>query len=331
MEAEGDGAPYPGCVTPLGVATLASLRAPTSTRSAWDAVGEGGRRLLLPPTYAGMEAEGDGAPYPGCVTPLGVATLASLRAPTSTRSAWDAVGEGGRRLLLPPTYAGMEAERDGAPYPGCVTPLGVATLASLRAPTSTRSAWNAVGEGGRRLRSAPTYAGMEAERDGAPYPGCVTPLGVATLASLRAPTSTRSAWDAVGEGGRRLRSAPTYAGMKAESAGTLYSGYLTPLGVATLASLRAPTSTRSAWNAVGEGGRRLRSAPTYAGMKAESAGTLYSGYLTPLGVATLASLRAPTSTRSAWNAVGEGGRRLRFLRRTPAWRPRAPERSTRAV
>ena len=34
---------------------------------------------MLPPTYAGLEAEGDGARYPGCLTPLG---CASLRAPT---------------------------------------------------------------------------------------------------------------------------------------------------------------------------------------------------------------------------------------------------------
>ena len=34
----------------------------------------------LPPTYARMKAEGDGAPYPGCMTSLGVAALASLRA-----------------------------------------------------------------------------------------------------------------------------------------------------------------------------------------------------------------------------------------------------------
>ena len=127
-----------------------------------------------------MKAEGDDAPYPGCVTPL---AFGSLRAPTSVPFALHAVGEDGRRLRRSaPTYAYMKAESDGTRYPGCVASLGVAALASLRAPTSVPFSPHAVGEDGRRLRrSAPAFACMEVESDGTSYPGCVTPLAFGSL------------------------------------------------------------------------------------------------------------------------------------------------------
>ena len=83
----------------------------------------------LHPTYAWMETEGDEAPYPGCLTPLGVAALASLRTPTSVRSALNAVGGDGRRLLrfLQRTPGWRRRETVN---PGCLTSLGCACASS---------------------------------------------------------------------------------------------------------------------------------------------------------------------------------------------------------
>ena len=129
MKTESDGTLYLGCATSLG---SASLRAPTSVQSATNAVGGDGRRLrlaararlrlalALPRAYACIEVEGDGAPYPGWMTPLGVAALASLRARASRLA-----------LALPRAYACIEVEGDGTPYPGCLTPLGSASLRAL--------------------------------------------------------------------------------------------------------------------------------------------------------------------------------------------------------
>ena len=292
IESEGDGAPYPGCVTPLA---FGSLRAPTSVPFAPGAVGGDGRRLrflrrtpgssrretarltravwlrsapprcarrpqchllralsaetvgacassdvrrdrvggrrralpglsgfarlrlaaradlsaicsgrcrrrrsalALPRTYAGIESEGDGAPYPGCLASLGSASLrAPAFGPGCPARAWR------RRpaLALPRTYAGIESEGDGAPYPGCLASLGSASLrAPAFGPGCPARAWR------RRpaLALPRTYAGIESEGDGAPYPGCLASLG---SASLRAPTSVPFAPGAVGGDGRRLR------------------------------------------------------------------------------------------------------------------------------
>ena len=98
MKAEGDGAPYPGWMASLGCVyassnvrldegggrrgALPGLDGFARRRYARLAARAGLRPTLaaLPRAYADMEAEGDGAPYPGWMASLGVAALASLRA-----------------------------------------------------------------------------------------------------------------------------------------------------------------------------------------------------------------------------------------------------------
>ena len=184
MKAEGDEALYPGCVTSLASAALRlAARADLGLIFLERSWRRRSALAALPPTYAGMKAEGDEALYPGCVTSLASAALRlAARADLGLIFLERSWRRRSALAALPPTYAGMKAEGDEALYPGCVTSLASAALrlaarADLGLIFLERS-W--------RRRSAlaalpPTYAGMKAEGDGAPYPGCVTSLASAAL------------------------------------------------------------------------------------------------------------------------------------------------------
>ena len=150
---------------------------------------------MLPPTYACQEAVGDGAPYPGCLTPLGcVYASSNVRLP----------GGGGRRGALPglPDSARLRlAARPGLTARACARcarrpPVGACASSHVRLPGGggRRGALPGLSDSARLrlaaradLRSAlalpPTYACQEAVGDGAPYPGCLTPLGSACASS----------------------------------------------------------------------------------------------------------------------------------------------------
>ena len=156
MEAEGDETPYPGFVTPLGLRPRCARRPMVGACASSNVRRDGGgeRRSALPGLFDSARA-----------SRASLTARAYLRRPRSylpqTRLV-ETVGTCARcarepfglALALPPTYAGMEAERDGAPYPGCSTPLGLRPRCARRPMVGACASSNVRRDGGGGRRSA---------------------------------------------------------------------------------------------------------------------------------------------------------------------------------